>query len=144
MDQFKKRILEEFANMERHMGRMIRNTSFPGMVNMQASNMLLAADVYETAEEIIVCMDVSGIDPEEMSIVADRTSVTVSGERQLPALENLSCVHQLELERGRFERTLPLPVPVDVSATTSVCKNGFAIIRMPKLSGKGKVQIKVS
>ena len=103
-----------------------------------------ATDIYESENEVIIFMDVSGIDPENLSVIANETSVTVSGERQLPVTEKISRIHQLEIERGYFERTISLPKSVNPSATSSTYKNGFLIIKMPIVKTKGKVHIKVT
>lgn len=143
MDNIKKRIPKEFAAMERHMGRMMRNMSLSQMMVSHSGNWPPATDVYESENEIIVYMDVSGVDPEKLTVTAELMSVTVTGERKFPVVD-MCCIHQLEVEYGRFERSVTLPVPIDVSSTNSVCKNGFLIINMPKKKHKGKVQIKLS
>lgn len=139
MDPFRKR-----TGMEGHLGRMIRNMSLHRMNPLQSGTWPAATDVYESADEVIIFMDVSGIDPEKLSVVANELSVTVSGERQLPVSENITRIHQLEIERGYFERSIPLPKPVDTSSTSSTYKNGVLIVTMPKRKHQGKVRIKVT
>ncbi len=111
---------------------------------MHAGSWFAATDVYQTNSEIYVYMDVSGIDPDKLNVVAEEMSVTVSGTRQYPAPDKVSCIHQLEIERGVFERTVDLPRPVEVSQASSTCQNGFLIITLPLKQSKGRVEIKVS
>ncbi|MBU0729541.1 MAG: Hsp20/alpha crystallin family protein [Proteobacteria bacterium] len=132
MDRFKKRILKEFEDMERHMGRMMRNVSLPRMTPLQSGSWLLATDVYETEKELILCMDVMGMEPGDLSVVVEEEGVTVSGERVFPVNDSIGCIHQLEIERGHFERTIPLPQLIDPAGSTSICKNGYLLIRLPK------------
>ncbi len=144
MDEFKKRFSQNFAHMERQMGRMMRNMSFPHMYPFQAgTNWYPAADVYETDESILVYVDVAGIDRDKMTVTAEQTSVIIAGERLISSDEKICRIHQLEIEHGFFERTLPLPVPVDVNATTSSCENGFLIISMPKQKLKGQTKVDI-
>lgn len=144
MDQSRKRMSKQFAEMEKQMGRMLRNMSLARMTPFQAgSDWVPSADVYETENEVVICLEISGIEPENISVVAEQRSVTVAGDRHFPAIENASCIHQLEIEHGRFERTLSLPVPVDVAGTSSVYKNGYLLIRLPKLGHKGKITVQV-
>jgi HSP20 family protein len=144
MDHSRKRLPKQFMEMEKKIGRMLRNSSFAGIPPFQTgSDWLPAADVYETDSEVAVCLDVSGIDPEHISVVAEQRSVTIAGNRRFPPVDNASCIHQLEIEHGHFERTIALPVPVDVSATSSIYKNGFLVIRLPKLGNKGKITVRV-
>ena len=140
MDQFKK-----IRPADGQWGRLIRNMSVQHMMgSLQAGSWFAATDVYQTSTDIFVYMDVSGIDPEKLNVVAEEMSVTVSGTRQYPAPDKVSCIHQLEIERGVFERTVDLPRPVDVSKASSTCQNGFLIITLPLKQLKGKVKIEVA
>jgi HSP20 family protein len=130
---FSKRFGKEFAEMERQMGRMLRTTSLARMIQMQSgSDWQPAVDVYETEDEIYVCVDTAGIDLNNMSVSIAKNTVIVSGNRQFPTRKNLCRVHQLEIEHGFFERTISFPVPVDVTDLSSRCVNGILEIRLPK------------
>jgi HSP20 family molecular chaperone IbpA len=89
-------------------------------------------------------MDVSGAEPSELSVVAEEMKVRVSGERVYPLPEKICCIHQLEIERGYFERIVSLPRAVDVSKTSSAYKNGMLVITLPIWKHKGKARIKVT
>jgi HSP20 family protein len=144
MDQSRKRVSKQFAEMEKQMGRMLRNMSLARMAPFQTgSDWVPPADVYETETEVVVCLEISGIEPDAISVVAEPRSVTVAGDRRFPPVENASCIHQLEIEHGRFERTIALPVAVDVGETSSVYRNGYLLIRLPKLGHKGKIIVQV-
>jgi len=130
---FSRRIVKEFAEMERQLGRMLRNTSLTRMVQLQSeSDWVPAVDVYETDNEVYVYVDSAGVDMSNMSVSVERTRVTVTGERHWPVRENLRRIHQLEIERGYFKRSVTFPVPVDVASTSSGCLNGILEIRISK------------
>jgi HSP20 family protein len=130
---FSKRFGKEFAGMERQMGRMLRTTSLTRMIQMQSgSDWLPAVDVYETEDEIYVCVDTAGVDLNNMSVSIAKDNIIVSGHRQFPIRKNLCRVHQLEIEHGFFERTITFPVPVNVADLSSRCVNGILEIRLPK------------
>ncbi|PKN17608.1 MAG: heat-shock protein Hsp20 [Deltaproteobacteria bacterium HGW-Deltaproteobacteria-3] len=109
----------------------------------QGGSWFPAADVYETASALIVHMDISGMDPRTLSVVADGTQLTVSGERGYEPHDMVSRIHQLEIERGFFERSIPLPKPVDVSRAVSESRNGFLLITLPLRQNTGKIKITV-
>ena len=72
MDDFDRRILEEFKELERQMGRMLRSSSLSRMIPMTPSGgWQPAVDVYETTEDIIVLMDTAGIDMKNLGITAE-------------------------------------------------------------------------
>ena len=133
MDDFDRRFIKEFKEMERQMGRMLRSTSSSRMIPRQSgSDWLPAVDVYETDKEVYVYLDTAGIDPDKLTVIAERNSITVSGKRQLPSRNKICRVHQLEIELGVFKRIVSFPVPIDVSATEVTCKNGILEVKMPK------------
>jgi HSP20 family protein len=133
MDDFDRRILEELKEMERKMGRMLRNTNLSRMMPIAScSEWEPAVDVYETADDIIVYMDTAGIDMDNLTVVAEKHKVTVEGRRALPKRGNVCCIHQLEIELGCFKRPITFPVEVTVSNTSLSCKNGILEIRLPK------------
>ncbi|MBW2522395.1 MAG: hypothetical protein JRD64_06790, partial [Deltaproteobacteria bacterium] len=73
MDDFDRKILEEFRELERQMGRMLRTSSLSRMIPMGSSGgWQPAVDIYETAAEIIVLMDTAGIDVGSIAITAEK------------------------------------------------------------------------
>jgi HSP20 family protein len=133
MDDFDRRILDEFQKLERQMGRMLRSTSLSRTTAMTpSSGWQPDVDVYETSDDIIVLMDTAGIDMETMSATAEKNSITVQGRKSLPKRGHVCCIHQLEIETGFFKRRITFPVAIQVTETTFSCKNGILEIKMPK------------
>jgi len=133
MDDFDRRILEEFKELERQMGRMLRSTSLSRMIPMTSSEgWQPAVDVYETTDDIIVLMDTAGIDMNNIAITAENKRITVEGRRNLPKRGNVCCIHQLEIEMGYFKRTISFPVSVKFVEPAFSCQNGILEIRLPK------------
>jgi HSP20 family protein len=133
MDDFDRRILEEFKQLEKQMGRMLRSTSMTRIVSHSSGGgWQPSVDVYETSEDIIVLMDTAGIDMENMTVTAEKNSITVQGKRSLPRRGDVCCIHQLEIEMGYFKRTVAFPVAVIVPETSFSCHNGILEIKMPK------------
>src|SRR5262249_28418700 len=69
-------------------------------------------DVYETAEDVVVHMDVAGVRPEDFTVEFSEGVLTIGGERQ-PRGEGKRHYHAMEVQVGPFERRLRLPVAVD-------------------------------
>ena len=133
MDDFDRRILEKFKELERQMGRMLRSTSLSRMIPLTSSDgWQPAVDVYETTDDIIILMDTAGIDMNNLAITAENKRIIVEGRRNLPKRGNVCCIHQLEIEMGFFKRKISFPVSVDIEATSFSCQNGILEIRMPK------------
>lgn len=143
MEHYKNGAPKDFFDIEKRLGRMMRNMSLIRMSPLGKNGWFPAADIYESDQELVAYIDVSGSDPQSLSVIAEENALTVSGERNIAIESNVKSIHQLEIERGIFKRTLTLPSPIDVSATTSTCKNGFLIVRLPKQVKKGKIEIAV-
>jgi HSP20 family molecular chaperone IbpA len=67
------------------------------------------ADVLETEHEVLVCVALPGVDPEQVNAAIDGADLVVAGKRVLPAALREAVIHRLELPQGRFERRVRLP-----------------------------------
>jgi HSP20 family protein len=89
-------------------------------------------DVYETAEDIVVHMDVAGVQPEDFTVEYAEGVLTIAGERP-PRHEGKPHYHAMEVQVGPFERRLRLPVSVDPTSLRATYDNGFLEVRLTKL-----------
>jgi len=143
MDEFNRRIMGEFQDMQRRMGRMLRCMSLPGVASLKSGTWMPAIDMYETDAEILIYVDVAGVDMENMEVTVDNNNVIIAGRRQLPARDEIRTIHQMEIDYGFFERTVHSPVPVKVSGVSSSCRKGILEIRLPIEKSKDTIRIKV-
>ena len=65
-------------------------------------------DVLETAERLLVIVALPGVAPEHVQVVAGDGTLSVVGERAMPAAGH-AMLQRLEIPYGRFERRLDLP-----------------------------------
>ena len=89
-------------------------------------------DCYRTTDppELVVVVEVPGIDPEEVQVVtADRT-LTIAGQRRRPRCDGL-VYQQMELEYGPFQRRIQLPDGVDAAAARATYDRGLLKIVLP-------------
>ncbi|ADH85439.1 Hsp20/alpha crystallin family protein [Desulfurivibrio alkaliphilus] len=126
MDERSKRIL-----LEKGMNRMARELGRRG-INPMAGAWSVPTDIFETDQEFVVCLELAGVDPTAIQVIAEETRLTVSGERKYNFPAEVRRVHQLEIERGHFEKRISLPWPIDVAAAGTEFRQGFLVITMPK------------
>jgi HSP20 family protein len=130
---FSKRFGKDFGELGGVMGRILRTTSFTRMVQLQSgSDWRPAVDVYETENDIYICVDTAGVDAGNIAIAIAENKIVISGHRNWPLRKNLCRIHQLEIEHGYFERTISFPVSVDVTTVSSGFSNGILEIKFPK------------
>jgi HSP20 family protein len=89
-------------------------------------------DVYETEKDIIVKMAVSGLNPEDISIVFSDHILKVSGKRNDVSPHQKVCFYQVEIRYGYFERKVRIPKNVDANNIHAAYENGFIVVVIPK------------
>ena len=98
---------------------------------------LMAADVQETDNEVIVRLEAPGMEAEDFALeVADHT-LRVSGEKRVDREDTRGRLYVLESAFGRFERLVPLPAEVDQNGARARYRRGVLRVTLPK-SGRSK------
>lgn len=143
MDPFKKNKNQTYSNLERHLGRVLSQLSAPRMLPFHAVMKAPPVDIYENNDEFILYMELPGVDPGKIEVVADQHSVTISGDRPAPSFINTTCIHQLEIEHGEFQRTVTMPTPIAPLATHSAYKKGYLKITLPKQKKQTKIKVNI-
>ena len=89
-------------------------------------------DCYRTEEppELTVVVELPGVDPEEVQIVATPQALLVAGERRRPPGEG-RVYQQMELDYGPFRRELLLSDEVDPAGGRASYENGLLTIVLP-------------
>jgi HSP20 family protein len=144
MDPFSKKLLEELEQMQQHTGRILRSMSLSRMMPMESDGWQPAVDIYEADNHIYVYVELAGVVSDTLRVTVDGQQLRISGVRQLPAHQSIACIHQLEIELGGFQRTLPLPSAVEVEGVNSVYTNGILAVTLPKQTRKGRVMIRIT
>jgi HSP20 family protein len=91
------------------------------------------ADVYETAESVVVVVEIAGINDQEVEISVDDNTLTIRGLREDRQRHSKRLYTQMEINCGPFERILSLPAEVDASKATATYDDGFLEIVLPKV-----------
>ncbi|PID80938.1 hypothetical protein CSB20_04910 [bacterium DOLZORAL124_64_63] len=87
-----------------------------------------ATDAYETEESFVVMMDLAGMDPERIEVLADEHNLLVRGIRPEVLARGKKHYHKMEISIGPFSRRVPLSVEVDPGSATAVYRNGFLTV----------------
>ncbi len=109
-------------------GRALDAFGFRGM----SSGFCPAIDVEETTEDVRVTIDVPGVDPMNIDLTLQGNMLTVKGMRPSHDLVSDADVHLSERAKGGFQRSIPMPAPVDADAVSAETKNGVLSITLPK------------
>lgn len=92
-----------------------------------------ATDVYETAESVVVVVEIAGVSAEEIDISVEGKTLTVRCERSDRQRHLTRLYHQMEICCGLFERTVTLPSEVDPQQASATYSDGILAIVLPKV-----------
>jgi HSP20 family protein len=104
----------------------------PLTANMFRRAWVPSMDVYETAKDIVVRMDVAGVDRKSLRITVDDNVLAISGRRVETIDKDNEYYHQVEIEYGEFRRVLDLPRPVDADRAAARYDDGLLYVVLPK------------
>jgi HSP20 family protein len=91
-----------------------------------------AADVFETADEIVVEVDLPGHKQEELQIKVDGDVLTIEAERKAERVQKGDSYQRSERVLGKLARSFTLPANVDSTRTAAKYEAGVLQIRLPK------------
>jgi len=105
---------------------------------------LLAVELEEMDKEIVVRVEVPGMEKEDFSITVEGNTLYLTGEKRYERQTVESTYHMMERAYGAFQRTIPLPRYVDADGAQASYKNGVLNIRLPKVVGESVRTIRLS
>jgi HSP20 family protein len=85
-----------------------------------------------------VVVELPGVEPSEIKVVAADRVLVVAGVRRRPPLRGR--YQQMEIEYGPFQRRIPLEEPVDTSAATARYEHGMLTVVLPIAAKPAKVE----
>ncbi|PID40516.1 MAG: heat-shock protein Hsp20 [Proteobacteria bacterium] len=89
-------------------------------------------DIFETPEEIMIWVEISGVNKDDLELRIDSRAIKISGVRQKMSRVPNGTYRLAEIQYGRFERVLHLPSPVDTEVASSIYQDGLLKIRIAK------------
>ena len=92
-----------------------------------------AVDVFESRDRLLVVIEVPGLPPESLRVVFRERELVLTGERRARRAGAGSSFLCLERPHGRFERAIPLDLPVDAARARATLAGGILTVRLPLL-----------
>ena len=131
MHENRKQMLGEFDRMQKEFDRFFENLS--GGARLVGTNRRLwspPADVYATAQYIVVNIEIAGLRKEDFQITFDDGILTVSGVRSDPS-EKVA-YQRLEIAYGEFMTQVHVPWLVDNDQIEAEYFQGFLCVKLPR------------
>jgi HSP20 family protein len=147
-DAFLQQVEQWTKEMERFMAHVdkARAATFSSITLAPTAAMLWrpAANVYETADAVVVQAELAGVAPEDVTIQYDSGRLLVWGQRREAITAEAQTIHRLEIQSGRFAFRVQLPAAVDAEAAKASLYMGILEVRLAKRSTHSNGIIRLS
>jgi HSP20 family protein len=101
-------------------------------------------DIYQNGDhEVVLKAELPDMTREDIDITVENWTLTIKGEKKLPAEVKDDQVRRLERRYGSFSRSFSLPHTVDTAKVQAEYRNGVLTIRLPLREEAKPRQIKV-
>ena len=102
-----------------------------------------SVDIFETKNELVLNIEVPGIDEKDIEIKVEDNTLTLRGERNLEKETKEENYHRIERAYGSFFRSFSLPLYIDQDTIKAEHHNGVLKIIMPKKPEHKPRQVKI-
>jgi len=120
-------LLEPFEEMDKMFSNLMPT-------NAHAQDFMPAIDVYEKNNQIIVEIQLSGMEVEDTNIFVENNILYIKGENEKKSEVEDKNYYRKEIKRGSFCRSIALPADIIESKINAEAENGVLKISIPKKS----------
>jgi HSP20 family protein len=114
-----------------------------GKDQLTAGTFVPAVDVYEDEHNLVLKLEIPGVNEDDLKVSLENSTLTVSGERKFEKEEKEENFHRIERRYGSFTRTFRLPNTVDAEKVDANYDKGVLRITLAKRAEAKPRQIKV-
>ena len=93
---------------------------------------LLASELEETDKEIVVRIELPGIDKQDCQLTVEGNRLILSGSKHFERSSDSSEFHVMERAYGAFQRSIALPKNVRDELAEASYRNGVLTVHLPK------------
>ena len=102
-----------------------------------------AVDVYHTEKDIVVTVEIPGVEKENLAVSVTGNSLSIKGHIEKATEAEHENYYHAERSQGSFFRSIPLPGQLDTENATAKYRNGILEIRIPKAEMKQSKQLDI-
>jgi HSP20 family protein len=114
-----------------------------GKEQLTSGNFVPPVDVYEDEQNLILKLEVPGVNEADLNVSVENNTLTIQGERKFEKEEKEENFHRIERRYGSFLRTFKLPNTVDAEKVEASYDKGILKISLAKRAEAKPRQIKV-
>lgn len=102
-----------------------------------------AMDVYETEEKIVASLELPGIEPGDVEVSVEDSTLTITGKREFASEVKEESFHRIERRYGSFTRAITLPQTADTEQIQAGFDKGVLTVEVPKIEKAKAKKIEV-
>ena len=92
-----------------------------------------AIEVQDTDDNVVLRAEIPGIEGKDLDIRVTREAVAITGEHRYEKKTDEKGFFRSEFRYGKFQRVIPLPVPVQNDQVKADFTNGILTLTLPKV-----------
>jgi HSP20 family protein len=115
-----------------------------GEGSLTTASFIPAVDVYEDDKQVVLKLEVPGIEEKDLDVSVENRTLTVKGERKFENEEKQENFHRIERRYGSFFRAFTLPSTVDTETVNARYEAGVLKLELKKKPEAQPRQIKVN
>ena len=135
---------QEMNSLQRQLNRMFDDAVTPSFAEFGNLSKVPAAELTETEENIILKLEVPGMQPADLNIEATHKSISISGERKSETKSEAEGKTRTEFRYGSFQRVIPLPAKIQNTQVKAEYKDGILRLTLPKAEEEKNKVVKVN
>jgi HSP20 family protein len=108
-----------------------------------ASQWFWDVDVEDTDKEIVVRAEAPGFEAKDFDIQVSGNTLTIRAEHKVEAEGEQEGHRYTERRYGRYQRSIPLPAPVEAEKAAAHYRNGVLELRLPRTEEAQRRRIEV-
>ena len=131
----------ELATLQDRFNSLFENfADANGKEQLAQGTFVPAVDIYEDEHNLVLKLEIPGVNEDDLNVSLENNTLTVSGERKFEKEENF---HRIERRFGSFTRTFRLPNTVDTEKVEAGYDKGVLKVTLGKRAEAKPKQIKV-
>jgi HSP20 family protein len=136
----------DLMSIQNELNRLFGRTYAGGESEAGSGTWMPALDVFETQDKFIVKVELPGLNPDEVDVSVEDSTLTIRGERKFYEDVSDDSFHRVERRYGAFQRSLSLPQTADAERIEASFDRGVLTVEVPKAeqAKPKKIQIKAT
>jgi HSP20 family protein len=134
----------ELAQLQDRVNRVFQEANAVRDEGLTTSSFVPPVDIYETEQNIVLKVEVPGVEQKDLDIRIENNTITIRGERKFEKEVKEENFHRVERRYGSFQRSFSLPNTVNTENVTADYENGLLKVTLAKRAEAKPKQIKVN